>query len=175
MGNPEEDTKRLSLLSTFHYVFGSIVGFAISVVFVAGMVLFWRCGGFHFCLTGFQEEGSRPLAWFLLVVLFFFLLSTAFSWALAICIFKVARNLKRTMRYRFCLVMAYVESVIFALSGTGNGMSFFKGRMTVGEILFETVVLIIALCGVALGIYTIITLRKNSVRDAFKQNEAPTQ
>jgi len=93
MSNPDEEVKQLNVLATFHYVLGSIL--CIPLV-IATIVVYFLSGFFLFppwLLLPFASMG-------------------VLKWALPICIFITAWNLKRKTHYTFCFVIACIECIL---------------------------------------------------------------
>jgi len=176
MDNSEDNVKQLSLLSTFHYALGGAVGFVMSCFFItaaAGTLI-----GFAVFLIGdvFPDVHWTSHLFLTLLIIVVAALFAGLGWTLAICMFAVARNLKRKTRYRFCFVMACVECIIFMLFGIKfGGIQFDGDGIMMGGTLFMAAYTVIALCGTALGAFTIFTLRKESVKNVFRKSEAYEQ
>ena len=104
MSSPEEDIKQIPLLSTFHYVLGGVTGFfsCFPLIHVAVGILSLLSGGIGSAVFGLL---------FVIIGLSFVVL----GWALAICMFITASNLKKKIRYRFCFVIACIECAFMPL------------------------------------------------------------
>jgi len=156
MSTPEKDLKRLNLLAIFHNILGGIVGFlsCYVLIFVAvgvGLLTLEAPEG--------KEGFSAFLSWIAIVG---GLLCSVLGWGLAICIFLAARNLMRKRKYWFCFVMACVECALALF------MAMY--RLLPQMLGFDNVLPLMILI---LGILTIITLRKESVKAAFEQSACP--
>ena len=104
MNTPEEDIKQLSLLATFHYVLGGIIGFfsCLPLIHVVIGILIATLG------TLGQNVVAPIIGWMFIITGSF---PVALGWTMAIFMFIVARNLNRKTNYRFCFVVSCIECV----------------------------------------------------------------
>ena len=129
-----QDEQHLNLLSTFHYVVGSLTAlfscvFLIHIAFGIAMVFGDSRG---------EDHPPRFLEWFFIL---FPSVAILAGWTFSGFIIAAGRRLKRRTSYTFCIVMAGIECIF---------MPF----------------------GTVLGIFTIIILMKESVKNLFSVNQA---
>ena len=109
-----QDEKYLDLLSTFHYVVGSLAAL-FSCVFLIHIAI-----GIAIVFGDHRGQNHHPsfLAWFIIL---FPSVAILAGWTLSGFIIAAGRRLKRRTSYTFCLVMADIEC-IFMPFGTVLGI-----------------------------------------------------
>jgi hypothetical protein len=114
----DKDREHLKLLSLFHYVVGTLIGFFSSFFIIHALL------GIAFITRPeliTDESGTAPPAFIGWV---FALLGSSvvlFGWIIAVCMIAAGRFLIRRRHYTFCLVTA-AASCLFAPFGTVLGI-----------------------------------------------------
>ena len=140
----EEDIGQLNLLGIFHYIFAGFATFVACIAsFLWGMIMLSGRDIFP------TEYDGVTLATHLFIGGF-----TVAAWILAILLFVSGRRLRQRKGRMISMCIAGIECVMIVSASM---------RMGVGVKIFLVLLFV-------LGVFTLITLNKNSVKELYKKS-----